>query len=77
MPLMINFHKTKRYIASAPQTEIVAIYGQLDPSFPYVPFLDGKFGNVKVVTMQHADHNFKGMLNYFIHLSDMLFSKIS
>lgn len=75
MPLMINFHKTKHYIALAPQTEIVAIYGQHDPSFPYVPFLDGKLHNVKVVNVQHANHNFRGMLNDFINLSDMIISE--
>ena len=75
MPLMINFHKTKQYIALVSQTEIVAIYGQHDPSFPYVPFLDGKLHNVKVVTVQNADHHFEGMLNDFINLSDMLISE--
>ena len=75
MPLMINFHKTKQYITLATQTEIVAIYGQHDPSFPYVPFLDGKLHNVKVVTVLNADHHFKGMLNDFINLSDMLISE--
>lgn len=75
MPLMINFHKTKQYITLATQTEIVAIYGQHDPSFPYVPFLDGKLHDVKVVTVSNADHHFKGMLNDFINLSDMLISE--
>ena len=75
MPLMINFHKTKQYIALATQTEIVAIYGQHDPSFSYVPFLDGKSHNIKVVTVPNADHHFKGMLNDFINLSDILISE--
>ncbi len=75
MPLMINFHKTKQYIALAPQTEIVAIYGQHDPSFPYVPFLDGKFHNIRVVTVPNADHHFKGKLNDFINLGDILISE--
>ena len=72
MPLMLNFHKTKRYISATPQTEIVAIYGQHDQSVPYLPFLDGKFENVKVLTVPNADHNFKGMLDEFISLSDCL-----
>lgn len=73
MPLMINFHKTKRYISSIPQTQIVAVYGEFDASYPYVPFLDGTAENVKVLTVSKADHNFKGMLNEFIDLSDMIF----
>ena len=72
MPLMLNFHKTKRYVSAIPQTDIVAIYGQHDQSVPYLPFFEGKFENVKVLTVPNADHNFKGMLNEFIDLSDYL-----
>ena len=74
MPLMINFHKTKRYILSIPQTEILTVYGELDPSIPYVPFLEGRFRNVKVMTIPHADHNFKDMGTEFISLCDLLMS---
>ena len=49
MPLMINFHKTKAYLAAIPKTEIIAVYGELDPSFRYVPFLSGKFQNLNVL----------------------------
>jgi len=72
MPLMLNFHKTKRYVSAIPQTDIVAIYGQHDQSVPYLPFFEGKFENVKVLTVPNADHNFKGLLNEFIDLSDYL-----
>lgn len=72
MPLMINFHKTKRYIAVLPQTEIVAVYGERDPSAPYVPFLEGKFANLRVHTVAGADHNFNGMIQEFIDLASLL-----
>jgi len=72
MPLMINFHKTKKYISAIPQTEIIAIYGEQDPSFPYLPFIDEKFENLRAVRFSNADHNFKGFINEFIHLSDLL-----
>ena len=72
MPLMLNFHKTKRYASAVPQTEIVAIYGQHDQSVPYLPFFEGKFDNVTVLTVPNADHNFKGMLDEFMRLSDFL-----
>lgn len=72
MPLMINFHKTKQYVSTFPKTSIVAIYGERDASYPYTPFLDGKFENVKVITIPNADHNFEGMLDTFIALSDFL-----
>ncbi len=72
MPLMINFHKTKRCIAALPQTEIVAVYGERDPSASYVPFLDGKFANLRVRTVAGADHNFNGMIQEFIDLESLL-----
>jgi predicted esterase len=72
MPLMINFHKTKEYIARIPQTHILAVFGERDPSVSYVPFLEGRFENLRVLTVSGADHNFKGMENEFIGLSDFL-----
>ena len=72
MPLMINFHKTKEYIARIPQTHILAVFGERDPSVSYVPFLEGRFENVRVLTASGADHNFKGMEDEFIGLSDFL-----
>lgn len=69
MPLMIDFHKTKRYIAAVPQTEIVAVYGDLDPSVSYIPFLEGRFANLRVRIVAGADHNFRGMTQEFTELS--------
>ena len=69
MPLMINFHKTKHYIASIPQTKIIAVYGEYDPSFKYIPFLKDKFNNTGILTIPNADHNFSGMLSNFLDLA--------
>ena len=70
---MINFHKTKRHILGVPKTSILAVYGEYDPSFKYVPFIKNKFDNLEVITVQKADHIFKGMLDEFIALSELLF----
>lgn len=72
MPLMINFHKTKRYIKEIPETRILAVYGEHDPSFPYVPFIKGKFENLEVMEIEKADHTFDGMTKEFIELADYL-----
>ncbi len=72
MPLMINFHKTKRYISEIPQTGILAVYGEKDPSYPYMPLLEGRAENLSAMALPQADHNFKGMLQEFIGLSDWL-----
>ena len=73
MPLMINYHRTKKYISDIPKTQITAVYGETDPSFSYIPFLKDRFDNLKLLTVGGADHNFKGMLNEFIDLSELLF----
>lgn len=72
MPLMINFHKSKAYITSIPDTDILMVYGEKDPSFSYISFLKDKFDNVKFLTIPLADHHFKGMLQEFIDLSELL-----
>lgn len=73
MPLMINFYKNKEIMASLSQTHIVTVFGENDPSFRYIPFLElNQPANVTVVRVPGADHNFRGMLDVFIALSDML-----
>jgi predicted esterase len=75
MPLMINFHKTKRYISAIPQTTILAIFGEQDPSVSYAPFLERAAENVRVLTIPQADHTFRGMTNEFIGLSEWLMER--
>ena len=72
MPLMINFHKTKQHLATLTQTEIVAVYGQRDPSFSYIPFLEGKAQHLRVLQIPDADHIFSGMTQVFLELGDLL-----
>lgn len=72
MPLMINFHKTKQYISAIPETEITAVYGEGDPSYPYLPFLEGKYQHLEVLRIPAADHNFRGMLPAFVALAELL-----
>ena len=73
MPLMLNFHKTAQWINAMPKTDIVTVYGETDPSHRYIPFLKNRnFGNVEIVEVAGADHNFKGMMEQFIELSEKL-----
>lgn len=73
MPLMINFHKTKRYISAIPDTDILMVYGERDPSYSYVGFIKGKFANLKVMEIEGADHTFEGRTQEFISLPELLF----
>ena len=73
MPLMINFSRNKKIILSLSQTEIVMAFGEKDPSFNYIPFLElNKPECLTIIKVPGADHNFKGMLDEFIELSDIL-----
>lgn len=73
MPLMINFHKNKKIIDSLSQTHIVMVFGENDPSFKYIPFLElNKPDNLTIIRVPNADHNFKGKLDEFIELSDII-----
>ena len=73
MPLMLNFHTTVQWINAIPETDIVTVYGEKDPSYNYIPFLECKnLRNVEIVKIHGADHNFRGMMGEFLELSDIL-----
>ena len=58
-------------INKMPGTNIVTVYGETDPSHRYIPFLETKnLPNVEIVKVDGADHNFKGMMEQFIELSE-------
>ncbi len=76
MPLMINFHKIKRWLAALSQTGIVAVYGDQDPSYPYVPFIDGRIADLETRIIPGADHNFAGKLDVFMTLADNLIDEV-
>lgn len=73
MPLMINMFTLKDIIKGMPDTEVVMVYGELDPSLFYTAFFNGIRDNVKVSVITGADHNFTGYLEEFIQLADRLF----
>ena len=57
-PLMINFHgKTLPGIKKLGRGKLTMLYGSLDPSYKYVPFVD-KHANVQII--EGADHNLIG-----------------
>ena len=72
MPLTINFHHTKRHLSLIPETDVIAVYGEKDVSYPYAGLLEGKSERVKVVRVPDADHNFAGKTEEFIRIAEML-----
>ncbi len=72
MPLMINMHKTRKYLAALGCTRITLVYGEADPSFSYLPFIEGRYANVNTLTVAGADHNFAGMTDRLVELGDLL-----
>lgn len=77
MPLMINYHKITRALMGAGGDErrvkILMVYGEKDPSAPYVPFLASRaLPHVTIQRVAGADHNFAGMVEAYIELSDWM-----
>ena len=73
---MINFHKTKKYIESITERNILLLYGERDPSFPYLPFIKNKqLSGVEIKTTPNADHNFTNMCDEFISEAVGYFSR--
>ncbi len=57
-PLMINYHgKTLPGVKKLGREALTLIYGSLDPSYPYVPFVE-KHAHVEII--RGADHNLVG-----------------
>ena len=72
MPLTINFHRTKKNLSLIPDSDVIAVYGEKDVSYPYAALLEGKSERVKVVRVPDADHNFAGKTEEFIRIAEML-----
>ena len=72
-PLMMNYQKYMRHLASIPEVEKIFVYGECDPSFAYLPFLRSKaLPCAKIVTVAGANHNFEGKLEEFIALCELI-----
>ena len=73
-PLMINFHgKTLPGIKKLGRKKLTMIYGTLDPSYKYLPFI-GKWTNVEIV--ENADHNLIGAKIDFITMVKQLLLEV-
>lgn len=70
-PLMINLHKTKAGIKNFEGDMIHMIYGEKDPSYPYVEILRSSISpKFSYSTVKNADHKFTNMLEEFISLPE-------
>ncbi len=73
MPLMINYHKSKAALDAFTDTEVLFVYGGLDPSVKYLPFLKSRYKDrFKILVAEGADHNFMGMTDEYIGLANLL-----
>lgn len=76
MPLMINLQKSLLRLQTLENVEKTFVYGTKDPSHPYIPFLERKYLNkCRIVSVENADHQFNGMLDIFINLSDLILNQ--
>ena len=70
MPLMINFHKSIEALPNMPNTKLLFVYGDKDPSITYIPYL--KLYHDEVIIIKGADHTFTGMVDKFTALAELL-----
>lgn len=73
-PLMINYHsKTLPGIRKLGSDKLLMVYGSLDPSYKYIPFVD-KYANVQVIN--GADHNLRNSrLDLFDLVTNYFYTK--
>lgn len=68
-PLMLNFHKIKAGIERFEGEKITMVYGEHDPSFPYIDFLKNcGSSKLDLHIIQNADHHFTNRLERFLAL---------
>lgn len=69
-PLMINWTQTHKGIEAYQGEQIMLVYGEMDPSFQYVPILDVIKPQCEVIvkTIPKADHVFRGTENVLLEL---------
>ena len=73
-PLMINFHgKTLPGIKKFGNERLTMVYGSLDPSYKYVPFIN-KWTNVEI--LDGADHNLIGVKSNFTTMIEQLMLEV-
>lgn len=71
-PLMINFHsKTLPAIKRIGKDRLTMIYGSLDPSYKYTPFVE-KWANLAI--LEGADHNLSGRESELTKITEELLS---
>ncbi len=72
-PSLIDFSKFKDKLLELPHINKTLIYGTKDELFDIVPSLEKlSCDKLEVITIDGADHDFKGMLEEFISLIDLL-----
>jgi len=71
-PLMINWPQTKRGVEQFTGEEVTFVYGDRDPSYKYLGLLGviERPGKRSVITVEGADHNFKGRDEEFLTLAE-------
>lgn len=73
-PLMVNWHRSKAGLAQIKDKTVTFVYGEKDPSHFFVghlkPFAE-ESEQIHLVTVDNADHHFKGMLEAFIALPEI------
>ena len=73
MPLFLNWHKIKNKLTEHAPLSITMVYGDRDPSFPYLPLLDRyRSETLDIRIIEGADHRFSERQEAFINLRELI-----
>ena len=68
-----DFDDLKEKVTDLPHINKILVYGERDDGYMYVPYLNKlNLDNVRVITIEGADHNFTGRVDEFISLVDLI-----
>ena len=76
MPLMLNYHKIKAALDVLSDTKVTFVYGEYDPSYNYLPFLQNRYeSKFKILISNRADHTFSNMTDEYAALGNLIIDR--
>jgi hypothetical protein len=70
----IDFNDAKEKLCDLSGINKILVYGDRDDEYDYVPRLESlELGNLEIITVRGADHEFRGMVNEFINTIDLIY----
>lgn len=70
----VDFNDAKEKLCDLSGINKILVYGDRDDEYDYVPRLESlELGNLEIIAVRGADHEFRGMVNEFINTIDLIY----